>query len=43
VLDGPDQLHELPAPLIRPNGERLIWLVDKAASHKLTRCEEEPN
>jgi len=43
VLDGPYQLHELPALLIRSNGERLTWLVDKAASHKLTMSEEEPN
>jgi 6-phosphogluconolactonase len=36
VLEGPYQPHELPAQLIRPNGAQPIWLVDKAASHKLT-------
>jgi 6-phosphogluconolactonase len=36
VLEGPYQPHELPAQLIRPNGAHPIWLVDKAASHKLT-------
>jgi 6-phosphogluconolactonase len=36
VLEGPYQPHELPAQLIRPNGTQPIWLVDKAASHKLT-------
>ncbi len=35
VLQGPYQPHELPAQLIRPNGAQPIWLVDKAASHKL--------
>lgn len=35
VLEGPYQPHELPAQLIRPNGAHPIWLVDKAASHKL--------
>ncbi len=36
VLEGPYQPHELPAQLIRPNGTHPLWLVDKAASHKLT-------
>jgi 6-phosphogluconolactonase len=36
VLEGPYQPQELPAQLIRPNGAHPIWLVDKAASHKLT-------
>jgi 6-phosphogluconolactonase len=36
VLEGPYQPHELPAQLIRPNGAQPIWLVDKAASHRLT-------
>jgi 6-phosphogluconolactonase len=35
VLEGSYQPHELPAQLIRPNGKHPIWLVDKAASHKL--------
>lgn len=36
VLEGAYQPHELPAQLIRPNGTQPIWLVDKAASRKLT-------
>jgi len=36
VLEGPYQPHELPAQLIRPNGTHPLWLVDKAASQKLT-------
>jgi 6-phosphogluconolactonase len=36
VLEGPYQPHEFPAQLIHPNGARPIWLIDKAASHKLT-------
>jgi 6-phosphogluconolactonase len=36
VLEGPYQPHELPAQLIRPDGKHPVWLVDKAASHKLT-------
>jgi 6-phosphogluconolactonase len=36
VLEGNFQPHELPAQLIRPSGAHPIWLVDKAASHKLT-------
>ena len=35
VLEGAYQPHDLPAQLIRPNGVHPIWLVDKAASHKL--------
>ena len=35
VLEGAYQPHERPAQLIRPNGAHPIWLVDKAASHKL--------
>jgi 6-phosphogluconolactonase len=42
VLEGPYQPHDLPAQLIRPNGEHPIWLVDKAASHKLTINDDEP-
>jgi 6-phosphogluconolactonase len=41
VLEGSYRPHELPAQLIRPNGNQLIWLVDRAASHKLTMSEEE--
>ena len=41
VLEGSYQPHELPAQLIRPNGEHPIWLVDKAASHKLKAQNEE--
>lgn len=40
VLEGPYQPSELPAQLIRPAGKHPIWLVDKAASHKLTMREE---
>jgi 6-phosphogluconolactonase len=36
VLEGPYHPHELPAQLIRPSGAHPIWLVDKAASHKLS-------
>jgi 6-phosphogluconolactonase len=43
VLEGPYKPRELPAQLIRPAGKKPIWLVDKAASHKLTMHEEEPN
>lgn len=43
VLEGPYQPSELPAQLIRPAGTKPIWLVDKAASHKLTIRDEEPN
>jgi 6-phosphogluconolactonase len=41
VLEGPYQPSELPAQLIRPDGEHPIWLVDKAASHKLTISDED--
>ena len=40
VLEGPYQPAELPAQLIRHNGTHPLWLVDKAASHKLTLREE---
>jgi 6-phosphogluconolactonase len=43
VLEGPYQPHALPAQLIRPNGIHPIWLVDKAASHKLTAQTDEDN
>ncbi len=39
VLEGPYQPSELPAQLIRPSGKHPLWLVDKAASHKLTMGE----
>jgi 6-phosphogluconolactonase len=42
VLEGAYQPHELPAQLIRPNGAHPIWLVDKAASHKLVPETVEP-
>ncbi|MFZ2095343.1 MAG: 6-phosphogluconolactonase [Anaerolineales bacterium] len=41
VLEGAYQPHELPAQLIRPNGQHPIWLVDRAASHKLTMSTED--
>jgi 6-phosphogluconolactonase len=40
VLEGPYQPRERPAQLIRPDGKPPIWLVDKAASHKLTMSDE---
>ncbi|HSB64969.1 MAG TPA: 6-phosphogluconolactonase [Anaerolineales bacterium] len=40
VLEGPYHPNELPAQLIRPAGTHPLWLVDKAASHKLTMREE---
>lgn len=40
VLEGSYQPNELPAQLIRPAGYHPLWLVDKAASHKLTMREE---
>jgi 6-phosphogluconolactonase len=36
VLEGNYHPHELPAQLIQPNSTHPIWLVDKAAAHKLT-------
>jgi 6-phosphogluconolactonase len=43
VLEGAYQPGELPAQLIRPAGNHPLWLVDKAASHKLTiNDEDEP-
>lgn len=41
VLEGSYQPHNLPAQLIRPNGMHPTWLVDRAASHKLTMSEQE--
>jgi 6-phosphogluconolactonase len=35
VLESAYQPHKLPAQLIRPNGAHPIWLVDRAAGHKL--------
>ncbi len=40
VLEGSYQPSERPAQLIRPDGKHPLWLVDKAASHKLTMHEE---
>jgi 6-phosphogluconolactonase len=40
VLEGPYQPSKLPAQLIRPSGRHPLWLVDKAAGHKLTMREE---
>jgi 6-phosphogluconolactonase len=40
VLEGPYQPNDLPAQLIRPAGIHPLWLVDKAASHKLAVREE---
>ena len=42
VLEGAYHPHELPAQLIRPNDAHPIWLVDKAASHKLVDETVEP-
>jgi 6-phosphogluconolactonase len=41
VLEGTYRPHSLPAQLIRPNGKPPIWLVDKAAGHKLAIDDEE--
>ena len=41
VLEGSYQPRELPAQLIRPDGKQPIWMVDKAASRKLTMSDEE--
>ncbi|MGD8404364.1 MAG: 6-phosphogluconolactonase [Anaerolineales bacterium] len=42
VLEGAYHPHELPAQLIRPNGAHPVWLVDKAAAHKLVEETIEP-
>jgi 6-phosphogluconolactonase len=42
VLEGTYNPHELPAQLIHPNGAHPLWLVDKAAAHKLTTGSVEP-
>lgn len=42
VLEGAYHPLELPAQLIRPNGAHPIWLVDKAAAHKLVTETVEP-
>jgi 6-phosphogluconolactonase len=42
VLEGAYQPQEYPAQLIRPNGAHPLWLVDKAASHKLIVETDEP-
>ena len=42
VLEGAYHPHEYPAQLIRPNGAHPIWLVDKAAAHKLVEETIEP-
>ncbi len=40
VLEGPYHPSDLPAQLIRPSGRHPLWLVDRAASHKLAMREE---
>jgi len=42
VLEGAYHPHEYPAQLIHPNGTHPIWLVDKAAAHKLIPETVEP-
>ena len=42
VLEGAYYPHEYPAQLIRPNGGHPIWLVDRAAAHKLVKETVEP-
>jgi len=42
VLEGAHLPHEYPAQLIQPNGAHPIWMVDKAAAHKLTNETIEP-
>jgi len=41
VIEGAYQPQKYPAQLIHPNGAHPLWLVDKAASHKLTVDVEE--
>lgn len=41
VLEGPFQPRKLPAQLIRLHGGQPLWLVDKAASHKLRAQNQE--
>ncbi len=41
VLEGPYQPSELPAQLIRSGTKHPLWLVDKAAGHKLTMTNDE--
>jgi 6-phosphogluconolactonase len=42
VLEGMYQPHELPAQLIHPGGAHPVWLVDRAAAHKLVVEPVEP-
>jgi len=42
VLEGAYHPHEFPAQLIQPNGAHPIWLVDRAAAHKLVPETVEP-
>lgn len=42
VLEGPLQPDKLPAQLIAHDKRHPLWLVDRAASHKLTILDEEP-
>jgi 6-phosphogluconolactonase len=42
VLEGAYHPHKYPAQLIHPNGMHPIWLVDKAAAHKLVTETVEP-
>ena len=42
VLEGMYRPHELPAQLIRSRGVHPVWLVDKAAAHKLVAETVEP-
>lgn len=37
VLEGPRQARELPAQLINPASDNLVWLLDSAAAHLLSR------
>jgi 6-phosphogluconolactonase len=34
---GYDANHQLPAALVKPDGGRIIWLLDRPAAAKLTR------
>jgi 6-phosphogluconolactonase len=42
VLEGMYRPHDLPAQLVHPREVRSIWLVDKAAAHKLVAETVEP-
>jgi hypothetical protein len=42
VLEGPPDTARLPSQLIRPEGGRLVWFVDRQAAAGLIRSVEGP-